>query len=88
MQILIAASMAAATVGGTLYVLSLLALKRYPSFKRSFTLGFLTALVCIVIALLLNKVMLSFCHGRCIFTDFSRFAVFHENTGSGGVIAA
>ena len=63
MQILIAASMAAATVGGTLYVLSLLALKRYPSFKRSFTLGFLTALVCIVIALLLNKVMLSFVMG-------------------------
>ena len=55
--------MAAATVGGTLYVLSLLALKRYPSFKRSFTLGFLTALVCIVIALLLNKVMLSFVMG-------------------------
>ena len=63
MQILIAASMAAATVGGTLYVLSLLAVKRYPSFKRSFTLGFLTALVCIVIALLLNKVMLSFVMG-------------------------
>ena len=63
MQILIAASMAAATVGGTLYVLSLLALKRYPSFKKSFILGFLSALICIVAALLLDKVMLSFVMG-------------------------
>ena len=63
MQILIAASMAAATVGGTLYVLSLLALKRYPSFKKSFILGFVTALGCIVAALLLDTVMLSFVMG-------------------------
>lgn len=60
MQIMIAASMATATVGGTLYVLSLLALKRYPSFKKSFSWGFITALVCIVGAIVLNQPKLSF----------------------------
>ena len=59
MQIMIAASMATATVGGTLYVLSLLALKRYPSFKKSFSWGFITALVCIVGAIVLNQPKLS-----------------------------
>ena len=60
MQIMIAASMATATVGGTLYVLSLLALKRYPSFKKSFSWGFLTSLVCILGAIVLNQPKLSF----------------------------
>lgn len=63
MQILIAASMATATVGGTLYVLSLLALKRYPSFKTSFMWGFLVALVCIATAIILKQMMLSFVMG-------------------------
>ena len=60
MQIMIAASLATATVGGTLYVLSLLALKRYPSFKQSFLFGFVNALVCIVAAIILDQPKLSF----------------------------
>ncbi|MBS1174510.1 MAG: hypothetical protein H6R05_641 [Burkholderiaceae bacterium] len=47
-QIIVAASMAVATVAGTLYVLVLLAVKRFPSFKQSFVLGFVLALVSII----------------------------------------
>lgn len=75
MQILIAASMAVATVGGTLYVLSLLALKRYPSFKKSFSLGFLTALLCIIGAVLLKQPKLSFAMGG-VFLLISAFLPF------------
>lgn len=49
-NILIAASMAIATLGGTAYGLMLFALKRGPKFKTSFILGSLCALICMALA--------------------------------------
>ena len=63
MQILIASGLAVATVAGTLYVLSLLALKRYPKFLSSFILGFLNALLCVAVALIVHAVQFSFIMG-------------------------
>lgn len=63
-QIIVAASMAVATVAGTLYVLVLLAVKRFPSFKQSFLLGLILALVSIAGAIgsvvLLNQPKMAF----------------------------
>ena len=63
-QIIIAASLAVATVAGTLYVMVLLAVKRFPSFKQSFVLGFVLALVSVLGAIgavvMLNQAKLAF----------------------------
>ena len=63
-QIFIAGSIAVATVGGTLYAMVLLALKRYPSFKASFYLGLVVAALCtaagVAMAFVLNQPPLSF----------------------------
>lgn len=50
-QIIVAASMAVATVAGTLYALVLLAFKRFPSFKQSFVLGFVLSLLSVIAAI-------------------------------------
>ncbi len=63
-NIFVAGSMAVCTVGGTVYALILLALKRYPRFKTSLILGAATATACIAAgiatAMYLNRPALSF----------------------------
>lgn len=53
-QIIVAGSMAVATVGGVVYALLLLAFKRYPSFARSFGMGFVLALLCTAVGVVLT----------------------------------
>ena len=63
-QIIVAASMAVATVAGTLYAFVLLAFKRFPSFKQSFILGFVLSLLSVIAAIgavvLLNQPNIAF----------------------------